>query len=59
MQFIEALQPRLLSLANGALQPEALQRTIVEAYQQLPLPQYGPVPVEALDLQLVFRHDCM
>lgn len=55
VQFIEALQPHMLQ----HLPAELLQRLVIEAYHSLPPPVYGLVPVENLELQIVFRHDCM
>ncbi|KAI8477012.1 MAG: hypothetical protein J3K34DRAFT_498328 [Monoraphidium minutum] len=48
---------RLLRAATGA-EPALLRRLEEEAVASLPPPEYGEVPVESLDLQLVFTHDC-
>lgn len=45
---------------GGAAEALALlDRAAAQALQLLPPPDYGRVPVERLELQLVFRHDCL
>jgi hypothetical protein len=58
LQFMTALSVRLRVLAPHA-SLELLDRAAAEALTALPPPDYGTVPVEALELQLVFRHDCL
>lgn len=41
------------------LNPTLLDRTVRDTLELLPEPDYGQVPVEMLELQLVFRHDCL
>lgn len=57
LQFIRALSLRLLSI-SPAVTVDVLDAAVRDALNSIPAPDYGQVPVEALDLQLVFRHDC-
>jgi hypothetical protein len=57
LQFMTGLSLRLRVLSPGA-NLELLDRAAAEALQGLPPPDYGHVPVELMELQLVFRHDC-
>jgi hypothetical protein len=57
LQFMTGLSLRLRSLSPGA-DLGLLDRAAAEALQALPPPDYGHVPIEMLELQLVFRHDC-
>ncbi len=58
LQFITGVSQRLFQLAPN-LGADLVERAITETLQTLPPPEYGQVPVEALELQLVFRHDCL
>lgn len=65
----EYVRSRLLQFARGytlrlkkllpQVSPGLLESVAKETFDILPSPDYGQVPVELLDLQLVFRHDCM
>lgn len=57
LQFMTGLSLRLRALSPGA-NLELLDRAAAEALQALPPPDYGHVPLELMELQLVFRHDC-
>jgi hypothetical protein len=57
LQFMTGLSVRLRALSPGA-SLELLDRAAAEALSMLPPPDYGHVPVEMMELQLVFRHDC-
>ncbi|GMH34106.1 hypothetical protein BSKO_01940 [Bryopsis sp. KO-2023] len=37
----------------------AFENEVAMAYTHLPAPQYGQVPLDQRELQLVFRHDCL
>jgi len=39
--------------------PDIFERLVAETYTQLPVPEYCDLPIEARELQLVFRHDCL
>ena len=52
--LLRLLEPYLVPGAS----PDLLSRLSSEAVALLPPPDYGVVPVESLDLQLVFTHDC-
>jgi hypothetical protein len=56
-QLLAELARRLRALAPG-VDLDLLSRATAEALAGLPQPDYGVVPVESLELQLVFAHDC-
>jgi hypothetical protein len=56
-QLLAEQARRLRALAPG-VHLDLLSRATAEALAGLPQPDYGVVPVENLDLKLVFRHDC-
>lgn len=58
LQFIRGFSMRMAQLAPE-LNPTLLDRTVRDTLELLPEPDYGQVPVEMLELQLVFRHDCL
>jgi hypothetical protein len=58
LQFIRGLGTRMLQLSPD-LAPTLVDRAVREVLEVLPQPDYGQVPVELLELQLVFRHDCL
>jgi hypothetical protein len=58
LQFIRGFGTRVLQLAPD-LAPTLVDRAVREVLEVLPQPDYGLVPVELLELQLVFRHDCL
>jgi hypothetical protein len=58
LQFIRGMGTRMLQLAPD-LQPTLVDRAVRDVLEVLPQPDYGVVPVELLELQLVFRHDCL
>lgn len=55
LQFAQALAGRI----SPALSPQMVQSAAFDALQSLPPPDYGGLPLEQRDLQLVFRHDCL
>lgn len=58
LQFIRGFGTRVLQLAPD-LHPTLVDRAVRDVLEVLPQPDYGLVPVDMLELQLVFRHDCM
>eukprot|EP00882_Tetradesmus_deserticola_P027805 GHRQ01030933.1.p1 GENE.GHRQ01030933.1~~GHRQ01030933.1.p1 ORF type:complete len:149 (+),score=24.55 GHRQ01030933.1:165-611(+) len=58
LQFIRGFGTRVLQLAPD-LHPTLLDRAVRDVLEVLPQPDYGLVPVDMLELQLVFRHDCL
>eukprot|EP00878_Enallax_costatus_P008197 GHUV01008570.1.p1 GENE.GHUV01008570.1~~GHUV01008570.1.p1 ORF type:complete len:258 (+),score=48.54 GHUV01008570.1:251-1024(+) len=58
MQFIRCFTLRLVQLVPQ-VGPGLLESIVRETFDMLPSPDYGQVPVDQLELQLVFRHDCM
>ncbi|GBG00433.1 hypothetical protein Rsub_13232, partial [Raphidocelis subcapitata] len=58
LQFMTGLSLRLRALQPGAAL-ELLDTAAAEALRALPPPDYGSVAIELLELQLVFRHDCL
>lgn len=58
MQFIRAFALRMVQLVPQ-VSPGLLESIVRETFDILPSPDYGQVPVDELELQLVFRHDCM
>lgn len=54
-QFSLGLERKLTSMVN----PDIFERLVAETYTQLPAPEYCDLPIEARELQLVFRHDCL
>lgn len=59
LQFISGLGQRMLQLSPEQVDRAVLDRAVRDVLDALPLPDYGLVPLEMLDLQLVFRHDCL
>jgi len=57
LQFMTGLSMSLRSLSPGA-SLDLLDRAAADALQGLPQPDYGQLPIELMELQLVFRHDC-
>lgn len=57
-QFVDGLSARIAALQLGA-SPDLLKRAAGEALRLLPPPDYQSVPVESINLRLVFRHDCV
>ncbi|KAG1669208.1 hypothetical protein FOA52_001459 [Chlamydomonas sp. UWO 241] len=57
-QLVSVFTRRLQSHAP-ALPNEVISKSLAEAYQAVPPPEYSVIPLEDRDLQLVFRHDCM
>ncbi|WIA17439.1 hypothetical protein OEZ85_014287 [Tetradesmus obliquus] len=58
LQFIRGMGTRILQLAPE-LPPALVDRAVRDVLEVLPQPDYGQVSVEMLELQLVFRHDCL
>eukprot|EP00775_Hariotina_reticulata_P002954 gene2954-3239_t len=58
LQFIKGFGQRIAQL-QPLLEAGVLDRAVRDTLEVLPLPDYGQVPVEMLELQLVFRHDCI
>lgn len=58
LQFIRRLGVSLGQLLPG-VNPALLDRAVHDTLRSLPLPDYGQVPLERRQLQLVFRHDCL
>jgi hypothetical protein len=58
LQFIKGFGLRIAQL-QPMLEPGLLDKAVRDTLEVLPLPDYGQVPVEMLELQLVFRHDCL
>lgn len=54
-QFAGAFAGRI----NPQLSLHVVQQVATECIASLPAPEYGRLPVEQRDLQLVFRHDCL
>lgn len=57
-QFVGIFNQKLLQLVP-AVHADAFDRSVNEALLQTPQPDYGSVPLDFKELQLVFRHDCM
>jgi hypothetical protein len=51
--------PALASRITPGIQPELLEQAALDALRSLPAPDYAAAPIEARDLQIVFRHDCL
>jgi len=65
-EYVQARIAQLVSLFTRRLQahapslpPDLVSKSLAEAYQAVPPPEYSVIPLEDRDLQLVFRHDCM
>ena len=57
LQFIKRFGVSLGQLLPG-FTPALLDRAVHDTLRVLPQPDYGQVPLERRQLQLVFRHDC-
>lgn len=58
LQILRQFAPRLQQLIPAA-QPEIIEGVMRHALQAIPPPDYSQIQVEDMDLQLVFRHECL
>lgn len=58
LQFVGHYNVRLAQLQPALGAPGLLERLLLDTVRGLPQPDYGSIPLEQRQLQLVFRHDC-
>ena len=57
-QFLEVYKLRILQLAPS-VGTELLDKAATAALADLPTPRFGKLSLDQMELQLVFRHDCL